>query len=85
MLSNASSRGFDNYFINNVPIKTQAELDTAEQDYINETDEGQRRVKKSQLNKLKRERSRSLLAAEMLTNSVRSKDLKILAKCKLDP
>ena len=85
MLSNASSRGFDSYLTKDIQVKTQDELDIAEQDYINENDEGQRRIKKATLHKLKRERNRSLLAAEMLTNSVRSKDLKILAKCKLNP
>ena len=84
-LSNASSRGFDQFLVNNVPVKTQTELDTEEQAYINETDEGQRRIKKGQLSKMKRERKKSLAAAEMLTNSVRSKDLKILAKCRLNP
>ena len=84
-LANASTRGFEQYLLNDIPVKTQNEIDTAEQDYINEADNGQRRVKKGTMNKYKRERQKSLATAEMLTNSVRFKDLKILAKCKLNP
>ena len=84
-LSNASSRGFEQFFLKSKTVKTQDEIDILETDYINEPDETQRRIKKGELNKHKRERKKSLAAAAMLTSSVRSKDLKILAKCKLNP
>ena len=84
-LSTASHRGFDQFLTTNISVRTQEELDTLEIDYINEADEEVRRVKKGELRKLKRERKRSVAAAAMLTSSVRSKDLKLLAKCKLNP
>ena len=85
VMSAASARGFDQYFTKNLAVKTQDELDQQETDVINETDDNQRRVKKGELAKWKRERKRSLATAAMLTSSVRSKDLKTLAKCKLNP
>ena len=80
-----SAKGVDKYLLNKVVVKTQDELDALETAYINETNDDQRRVKKAELKKHKRERSKSLAAAAMLTNSVKPKDLKILAKCKLNP
>ena len=71
--------------LNDVPIKTQAEFDTLEIDYINETDDSGRRKLKAELSKHKRERRRSLAAADLITSNVRDKDLKKLAKCKLNP
>ena len=56
MISNASSKGLDKYLLNDENVKTQDELDAQETSYINETDDGQRRIKKSQLNKWTRER-----------------------------
>ena len=85
MLSSASSKGFDKYLLNDVQVKTEAEIDTKETEYINEADDNVRRVKKGELVQMKRERKKSLAAAAALTSSVRSKDLKTLAKCKLDP
>ena len=84
-MSTASAKGFDQYLTSNIQVKTQAELDAKEIEMINETDDDLRRIKKGELIKLKRERKRSLAAAEILTSSVRSKDLKTLAKCKLNP
>ena len=84
-LSMAISKGFDQFLTDSISVKTQDELDNIEIDYINEADEEAKRVKKRELRKLKRERKRSLAAAAMLTSSVRSKDLKLLAKCKLNP
>ena len=40
---------------------------------------------KGELSKYKRERKRSLAAADLITSNVRDKDLKQLAKCKLNP
>ena len=54
-------------------------------DYIHETDDVKRRKLKGELSKMKRERRKSLAAAAMLTNSVKSKDLKMLSSCKMDP
>ena len=51
---------------------------------INETDGNARRVKKGELSKWKRERKRSLAATAMLTSSIKSKDLTMLEKCKLN-
>ena len=85
IMSVASAKGFDHYLTTNVAVKTQGDIDTKEIEVINETDDDARRVKKGELTKWKRERKRSLAAAEMLTSSVRSKDLKTLAKCKLNP
>ena len=85
ILSAASSKGYDKYLTTSVAVKTDAEIDAKEVDYINEADDKQRRIKKGELHKMKSERKKSLAAAEMLTNSVRSKDLKMLANCKLDP
>ena len=79
IMSVASAKGFDQYLTKSIPIKTQAEIDAKEIDQINEADEDVRRVKKGELTKWKRERSRSLKAAEMLTSSVKSKDLKMPA------
>ena len=77
--------GFDQFLTTNISVRTQEEFDTLEIDYINEADEEVRRVKKGELRKLKQERKRSVAAAAMLTSSVRSKDLKLLAKFKLNP
>ena len=85
IMSVASAKGFDQYITNNIAVKTQAELDLKETDMINESNEDARRVMKGELTKWTRERNRSLKAAEMLTSSVQSKDLKTLAKCKLNP
>ena len=52
---------------------------------INEANDETRGILKGELNKMKRERKRSLAAAEMLTSCVRNKDLKALAECKLNP
>ena len=84
-LSAACSKGYEKYFTTSVVIKTEAEIDAKETDYINEVDEKVRRVKKGELAQMKRERKKSLEAANMLTSSVRTKDLKMLAKCKNDP
>ena len=85
VMSIASAKGFDQYLTTNLPVKTQAELDNKELDMISEVNDDVRRVLKGELTKWKRERKRSLAAADMLTSSVRSKDLKTLAKCKLNP
>ena len=85
IMSVASAKGYDHYLTTNVTVRTQTELDEKETEVINEIDDDVRRVKKGELTKWKRERKRSLAAAEMLTTSVRSKDLKMLAKCKLNP
>ena len=85
MLSAASSKGYDKYLTLSVAIKTQAEIDAKEVEYINEPDEKDRRVKKGEWAQMKRERKKSLEAADMLISSVRSKDLKMLVKCKGDP
>ena len=85
IMSVASAKGYDQYLTTNITVKTQAELDTKEIEMINESNDDARRVKKGELTKWKRERKRSLAAAEMLTSSVRSKDLKTLAKYKLNP
>ena len=85
IISAASSKGFEKYLTSNVAVKTEAEIDQDEADYINEVDDHRRRVKRGLLSQAKRTRKKSLAAAEMLTNSVRSKDLKMLSKCKLDP
>ena len=84
-LSSAFSKGFEEYLLKNKSVKTQDEIDIKETSYINKTDDVKRRVMKGELGKWKRERRRSLAAASMLTSSVRTKDLKMLAKCKLDP
>ena len=84
-LSMASSRGFEKYLSTSVPVNTEAEIDAKMAAYINETDDGARRVLKGELSQMKRARKKSLEAANMLTNSVRSKDLKMLANCKSDP
>ena len=84
-LSATSLKGWDRYLTNAVVIKTQAEIDIKEANYINEVDDKVRRVKKAELNQMKRERNKCLEAADMLTRSIRSKDLKMLSKCKGDP
>ena len=84
-LSSASARGLDKFFTQNVTVKTETEVDTMETEYINETDDGKRRKLKGELNQMKRERRKSLAAAAMLTNSVKSKDLKMLSSCKINP
>ena len=85
ILSAASSKGYDKFLTSSVAVKTEMEIDAKEVDYINEVDDKQRRIKKGELNKMKNERKKSLAAAQMLTSSVRSKDIKMLASCKLDP
>ena len=71
--------------LKDVKIKTQAKLDTFEIEYINKTDDTKRRKMKAELSKHKRERRRSLVAEDLITSNVRDKDLKKLAKCKLNP
>ena len=85
IISAASSRGFEQFLQKDMPVKTQDELDTIETNYINETDDAQRRKLKAELSKHKRERRRSLAAADLITSNVKDKDLKPLAKCKLNP
>ena len=46
-------------------------------------DNGRSKKLKKELSKWKRERKKSLEAATMLTCSVRTKDLKMLLKCKM--
>ena len=85
ILSTASSKGYEQYLLKSVVIKTQDELDVLETSCINETDDAKRRVLKGELAKYKRERKRSLAAANLITSNVRDKDLKKLSKCKQDP
>ena len=84
-LSTASSRGYNKYLTQDVTVKTETEIDTMETNYINETDDAKRRKMKGELSKYKRERKRSLEAADMLVSYARSKDLKMLSACKSDP
>ena len=84
-LSTASSRGYNKYLTQDVTVKTETEIDTMETNYINETDDAKRRKMKGELSKYKRERKRSLEAADMLKSCARSKDLKMLSACKSDP
>ena len=85
IVSQASSKGFEEYLSKDRKIKTQDELDTLETTYINETDDAKRRIMKGELAKFKRERRRSLAAANLIASNVRDKDLKKLNKCKQDP
>ena len=85
IVSAASSRGFEQFLLKDAAVKTQDELDMIETEYINETDDVKRRKLKGELSKYKRERKRSLAAADLITSNVRDKDLKQLAKCKLNP
>ena len=84
-LAAASSKGYEKYLLQAITIHSEVDIDAKEAQYINEADDGRRRVLKGELAKMKRERKKSLEAAEMLTNSIRSKDLKMLVKCKMDP
>ena len=84
-LATANLKGFAKYLTQNVTISSEADIDLKEMDYINEVDDGKRRKLKGELSQMKRIRQKSLDAAEMLTNSVRSKELKMLGKCKHNP
>ena len=85
IMSVASSKGFEQYLTKDIAIKTQDELDNLETAFINKNDDAKRRVMKGELAKYKRERKRSLAAAELITINVRNKDLKKMTKCKHDP
>ena len=85
VISIASAKGFDQYLTTNLPVKTQAELDNKELDMISEVNDDARRILKGELTKWKRERKRSLAAADMLTSSVRSKDLKNTCEMQVEP
>ena len=78
IISAASSKGYDQFLLKDVTVKTQDELDTLETDYINETDDAKRRKLKGELSKHKRERTRSLAAADLIISNVRDKGLKKL-------
>ena len=84
-ISTASSKGYSKYLIEDVKVESETEIDNKEVEYINEANDALRRVRKGELAKMKRMKRKSLEAAVLLTNSVRSKDLKMLANCKQDP
>ena len=84
-LSLASSKGYERFLLEDVSVDSDNEIDNKEADYINETDDDERRKKKVALSKAKKNKKKSLEAAAMLTCSVKSKDLKMIAKCKNNP
>ena len=84
-LSMASSKGYERFLLNDVKVETDDDINRKELDYIDEKDVDIRRKLKAEWNKMVKERKRSLAAAAMLTCSVRSKDLKMLSKCKKNP
>ena len=84
-LSLAKSKGYERFLLNNVPVKTEVELEAEEAIYIGLTDAGAKALKKREIKKWKKERDLSTTAAAVLTMSVKSKDLKILNKCKGNP
>ena len=84
-ISAASTKGYSKYLTEDVSVKSDTEIDNKEAEYIKEVDDTQRRIKKGELVKMKRMKKKSLAAAALLTKSVRSRDLKMLATCKQDP
>ena len=84
-LSLASSKGYERFLLENVKVYSEADIDKVVEDYLDEVDEKERRKLKNQVDKMKKERKKSLAAAALLTMSVKSKDLKMLSKCKKDP
>ena len=84
-LSMASSKGYVRFLLEDVQVDTDKKIEIKEIDYANEADEEARRKKKMALSKSRKVQKKSLEAASMLTCSVMSKDLKMLAKCKDNP
>ena len=84
-LSLASSKGYERFLLKTVKVPTEDKVNGKEQDYIQETDKTKAKQYKKELGLMKKERKKSLAAAAMLTGSVRTKDLKMLKKCKNDP
>ena len=84
-LSMASSKGYERFLLEDVKIEEPDDIDLMEEDYINEVDEDRRRKKRNLWKKAKKLRKNSLEAAAMLTCSVMSKDLKMIAKCNNNP
>ena len=84
-LSMASTRGLERFLLNDVPVDSEQEIEVKLNEYVNEADDDKRRKKKIVWSSAKKIRNKSLEAASMLTCSVRSKDLKMIAKCKNNP
>ena len=84
-LSMASSKGYERFLLEVVKVESDTVIDQKEVDYINEGNADVRRILKSELNKMKKVRERSLKAATMLTCRVKDSDLKMLARCKKNP
>ena len=84
-LSLAKSKGYDRFLLNSVVVKTETEIEVLEDDYHAEQDAVLKASKKRIASKAKKERKAFLRAATVLAMSVRTKDLKIINKCKGDP
>ena len=56
VMSVASAKGYDQYLTSDLKVKTQAELDSKENEMINEIDDARIIILKGELAKLKRER-----------------------------
>ena len=84
-LSLARSKGYDRFLLNDVKVKSEAEIEVLEDEYHAETDSTLKALKKRIASKAIKERKLYMRAATVLTLSVRTKDLKILNKCKDNP
>ena len=66
-------------------VETESDIEKKEAKYIAEDYDNLRRKLRGELKKMKKTRKKSLAAAATLMKSVRSKNLKMLNKCKRGP
>ena len=83
--SMASSKGYERFLLEDVKIEDADDIELMEEGYINEGDEDNRRKKRNLWKRAKKLRKNSLEVAAMLTCSIMSKDLKMIAKCNNNP